>query len=448
MMGKLIQWDEIYCFQKFLPLLTRWQLYHIGSDDINSNDKITLRGNVQPDFIKKKRTPKGVPSYEIIWKDDDKCFECLIPDQQVDLFYSTHKEKTKTEALQLLWTTIEPMDLVEKAYPKLVEQFLASKATGKAKKTKKTQENVIKVAKGRAAKIATADENVNPVTNVAKKTRAKKPPQKPSRAVGAKGKAKADNRPIDEFFRKQNVQPSSYSSPKIKTTTKPMNLSAFDLEFNDSFELMIDHQVANLSAIINEMVARPPDVTEFKGKKLQFDAITSKQNDTLELIQSNDTNRLQPEIKNESLDEFDLIVMRKARKKSILGFDSMKATALANCSTPVISKRCAAPSTTFHLTSNNDSAVKLDARAKNRRNSVISSSFFGVNPDDEIDLFEKSLDFRNMQDISSDDESSESDFKSQSPKSQNTSDSHLSLNNYNDGDINKSDTFDRLIGFT
>lgn len=44
---------------------------------------LPLKGNVCPDYIKKKRTPKGVASYEIIWKDEHKCFEGLIPEEQM-----------------------------------------------------------------------------------------------------------------------------------------------------------------------------------------------------------------------------------------------------------------------------------------------------------------------------------------------------------------------------
>lgn len=57
-MTKLLQWNEIYCFQKFLPLLTRWQLFHLGNDTDGSDGKKCIV-SVQPDFIKKKRSPKG-----------------------------------------------------------------------------------------------------------------------------------------------------------------------------------------------------------------------------------------------------------------------------------------------------------------------------------------------------------------------------------------------------
>lgn len=55
-MSKLLQWDEIYSLQKFLPLLTRWQLFHFSN---NKQENVKLIGSVVPDFIKKKRTPKG-----------------------------------------------------------------------------------------------------------------------------------------------------------------------------------------------------------------------------------------------------------------------------------------------------------------------------------------------------------------------------------------------------
>lgn len=54
-MSKLLQWQELYCFQKILPILTRWQLFNYSQ----GNQNIPMRGVVWPDFIKKKRAPKG-----------------------------------------------------------------------------------------------------------------------------------------------------------------------------------------------------------------------------------------------------------------------------------------------------------------------------------------------------------------------------------------------------
>lgn len=76
--------------------------------------------------------------------------------------------------------------------------------------------------------------------------------------------------------------------------------------------------------------------------------------------------------------------------------------------------------------------------SKSRKNTVISTSFFAVNPEDEIDLFEKSIDFRNMQDVESDNESDESSAPLES--------SATSKSSQQDDDVNQYDTFDRLVG--
>lgn len=82
-----MQWEEIYCFQKFLPILTRWQLFHLADGDAQKTSSFLI---VQPDYIKKKRSPKGVASFEIIWKDEQKCLDNLVPQQQIDTFLSIY----------------------------------------------------------------------------------------------------------------------------------------------------------------------------------------------------------------------------------------------------------------------------------------------------------------------------------------------------------------------
>ncbi|XP_058821465.1 flap endonuclease GEN [Topomyia yanbarensis] len=121
----LLQWNEIYSFQKLLPLLTRWQILALAG---NSTKKITIA--LKPDFIKKKRSPKGVASFEIVWKHEDSCFAGLIPEDQIQAFLD---ETGNT--LESLWSTIEPQDSVEAAYPELVQAFRAPKT--KPKRTKK-----------------------------------------------------------------------------------------------------------------------------------------------------------------------------------------------------------------------------------------------------------------------------------------------------------------------
>lgn len=76
---------------------------------------------------------KGIPSFEIIWEDTKKCFEFLIPFEQIEIYKETHKDD-----IEALWSTIEPKQLIEEAYPNLVEEFLASK-------TKKGKKDVLKL---------------------------------------------------------------------------------------------------------------------------------------------------------------------------------------------------------------------------------------------------------------------------------------------------------------
>ncbi|XP_055642115.1 flap endonuclease GEN-like [Toxorhynchites rutilus septentrionalis] len=122
-MGNLLQWDEIYCFQKLLPLFTRWQIITLSRSPAG---KVSIM--LEPNYIKKKRSPKGVASYEIIWKDENSLFTGLIGNEQIQSFLSV---SGNTE--EMLWSTIEPQDLVELAYPSLVESFLATKTKSKKK---------------------------------------------------------------------------------------------------------------------------------------------------------------------------------------------------------------------------------------------------------------------------------------------------------------------------
>ncbi|KAG4078802.1 hypothetical protein HA402_015392 [Bradysia odoriphaga] len=184
-MSHLLQWEEIYCFQKFLPLLTRWQLFHYGS----GSKSVPLNGNVSPDYIKKKRTPKGIASYEIIWKDDRKCFEGLIPEEQTKVFIE------QNSTLEILWSTVEPVDLVQKAYPDLVSTYLDTISA----KTKKSS----KRSKAKPQEPIVSDKN--------------KENDKPIRAKKiSKPKEDGKTKQIDEYFKKVKNVPA-----KVTPKTKP-----------------------------------------------------------------------------------------------------------------------------------------------------------------------------------------------------------------------------------
>lgn len=431
-MSSQLQWDEIYCFQKLLPLLTRWQLHHFS----NGTDTAPLHVNVSPDFIKKKRAPKGVPSYEIIWNHSESCFDGLIPDQQLRIYTVNHKEQDSVAAMQSLWSTIEPVDLVEKAYPELVERFIESKSKRATKKSKATQEGAEKPKK--VAKKRTAKKDVS-ISNVDDDDETKSCDRPKSNRQPKKLK-KNDKLPtLDRFLQKKLVHPA-YESPKIKTSSKPLNLSAFSSDLNDSFASMsISH---DLSQIIDDMISRPPKVTEFNGRKLRYNDVVSNAKTRLDYAQEknvinnvnvNDKRHEKDENleKHEvSLDEFDLMVMENPCKEGV-DVGQVKSHRIFNkaliplndCSTPVgISRR----------------APKNEFSFKKHNHSPIVTSFFAADPDNEIDLFEQSIDYRNMlddNDVISDDDSGDQQGDN------------------SDGGENKSndvilidDTFDRLVG--
>lgn len=50
-----LQWEEVYSFQKLLPMLTRWQCMNYQL----LHSKGDLKGILYPERIKKVRNPKG-----------------------------------------------------------------------------------------------------------------------------------------------------------------------------------------------------------------------------------------------------------------------------------------------------------------------------------------------------------------------------------------------------
>lgn len=404
MMGSTLQWNEIYCFQKFLPLLTRWQLHHLGSESNSSS----THGFVEPDMIKKKRAPKGVPSYEIIWKDSHKIFHGLIPDNQIETNYSTSKSKDIHEAEQTLWSTIEPVDLVENAYPDLVDKFLQSKSKSKVKAKKDKSEKCIPtIENGSGLYIENTDRDSNIIEG--KQGLKNNPKKKPLKSKNPpKSRTKEKLQTLHAFLRKEHLNRSNvHQSPKIKTSSKPMNLSVFESEFTDSFMSMNDSKM-DLSNIIDEIVSRAPPITEVIGKRLRFDDIhVSANNDISKHNQTcNERAEKENEVMEESFDDFDRLVMQKGTNGNL---GKVKNSRNNQCSTPI-------------LKSKNVDPVGMDAKlddicvtpvidkSTNHHKTQLFSSFFNVNQNDEIDLFEKSVDFRNMEDFCIDENvSSEND---------------------------------------
>lgn len=440
MMGKQLQWDEIYCFQKMLPLLTRWQLHHYAAKP----NEAPTRGMIQPNFIKKKRTPKGIPSYEIIWTDERGDFKHLIPDEQLQTFYTTNSKEADKPNVDLLWSTIEPIDLVEKAYPELVERYVASKEKPKRRKNVDAEnDDATKPkpsSKTRKPKTKAAQENIelNENEEHANEVIPRKRVKKTTKTT-KKDAQSVKLTTLDRFLIQQNTNSVPYQSPKIKTTSKPMNLSAFSLDFNDS----CDDRSIDLSQIINNMVSKTPEITQFHGKKLKYDEIATTPKVRMEKISAVESD-------DDEDDEFDQIVARKTRQRMLERVKSMQsrlsgADGPGQCSTPLVSKQHPALDDECHLTPVAEQTI-------HKQKSLIVSSFFAANGD--IDLFEQSVDFRNMapdDEMASDSEDSDADASNGSNNFDGDKASNGSTNV--DGDkapddshCDNDDTFDRLVG--
>ncbi|KAJ8734833.1 hypothetical protein PYW08_014083 [Mythimna loreyi] len=116
LMTKKLDWTERYCVEKFLPILTKWHF----------QDNVPCR-TIKATQIKKKRNPRGVPSFEVVWADTDGQYEGLIPDDQFE----------EDEDPLAAWTTTERQDLMRKYYPEIVEAY--EESTKKPPKEKKTR---------------------------------------------------------------------------------------------------------------------------------------------------------------------------------------------------------------------------------------------------------------------------------------------------------------------
>lgn len=74
-MEKVLQWEQVYAFQKIFPLMTRWQLLHLT--ELPLERRLSASDVFVPEKIKKTKCPKGVASYEILWTDKHNLLEGL-----------------------------------------------------------------------------------------------------------------------------------------------------------------------------------------------------------------------------------------------------------------------------------------------------------------------------------------------------------------------------------
>ncbi|XP_055846887.1 flap endonuclease GEN [Episyrphus balteatus] len=270
--AKLLQWQEVYCFQKFFPLLTRWQVRFIKQQPPNSV------AYVVPEEIVKKRTVKGVPSLEVRWKDQRGFFHGLIPDNQLEIF-ATNDPK----GIQDLWTSVEPFNLMEESYPELVSEFLASKE--KPKKVKKPRKvKSQNILKEKNDSLNNLDDLLEATNEVAKSLKPKKAPAKP--------KAKKGLQMIDKFFVAKNPSPSTQSSsfkPGGQCSTPKNKHIPSDMESDDEDDF-------DMSGIIDGIIKNSgPPITKHNGHLLHYEPVKL----------------------DRSVDDLDLIVESKNKKRNI-----------------------------------------------------------------------------------------------------------------------------------
>lgn len=166
-MEKKLGWEAEYSFEKFLPLMTRWQLISLPEISLRLSvgvgtysAELPVKRLVYPDRIKKIRNIKSVASYEIDWIDSEGFLEGLVsltePKSSGD---EENSEKIDGDLPNPALVTIEPQNLVLKCYPELVAKFDEEKAMKKKAKNPrakvKPKENVEKAKKRERKKVNT-----------------------------------------------------------------------------------------------------------------------------------------------------------------------------------------------------------------------------------------------------------------------------------------------------
>lgn len=149
-MEKKLGWESDYTFEKFLPLITRWQLVNLPEISLKRQISFSkyaadlpVKTLLFPERIKKIRNIKSVASYEVIWADSEGCLEGLVTLQEGKSSEEDEvSEKVNTEVQNSprgLLATIEPQNLMLNCYPDVVESFEEEKAAKKKPRNVKTK---------------------------------------------------------------------------------------------------------------------------------------------------------------------------------------------------------------------------------------------------------------------------------------------------------------------
>ncbi|XP_075161836.1 XPG-like endonuclease [Haematobia irritans] len=292
--GHLLQWPEIYCFQKFFPLLTRWQLFN--SDSLR--DSSSTVAYVTPKEIVKKRVVKSIPSLEVLWEDEKGAFIGLIPEDQLHEY-----EKDNPKGIKDLWTTVEPMNMMEAAYPMHVEEFLKSKEKPKKPGKKRSKGKLKSTESETIGSLENLEDLIKATNEVSKTIKPKK-----------KSKIKVDSNPglqmIDKFFKQkvllEKQTPKKSVMPKKETCSTPITKNILsDWETDD------ENHVMDMSDIVNTIVGKSHEtVTLRKHQGLQLYYETIPQNISTLLDDTKSTSKANESI-SKCLDDLDVLCEKR-----------------------------------------------------------------------------------------------------------------------------------------
>lgn len=205
----------------------------------------------------------GIQSYEIVWKDDDRHFHGLIPDDQLKSYLNENPK-----GIESLFSTIEPVDATERAYPTIVQDFLSKQKKPKASKKKADSKPRTK----KTVAPAPGNDSLNNMSDFLKATEEIERDLKKS-----KKKKKHDLPKIDRFLVKSMILCSDFG-PNSSTPKRSGPLSLLDLEDDtDDF---------NYSDIIKNIISKPSDLRKYDGKRLKYDNVNylNQSKDDLDLL--------------------------------------------------------------------------------------------------------------------------------------------------------------------
>lgn len=258
--GCLLQWQEIYCFQKFFPILTRWQIINFP----RLKQLPSALNYIEPKEVLRRRVVKGVPSLELLWHDVTGVFEGLIPDDQINEFLSNNPN-----GLQGLWSTVEPLDKVEKAYPSMVQDFLKAKEKSKIS-SKKTAKN----KKSKNDQLLGSLGNLNDLIDVTKDI---------SKAIKSKKFIKSNHaskqglQMIDNFFKQKEKRKSRTPTKSKKVFSNvPQCSTPLTKSIPSDLESDIDENDFDMSDIVNGIIRKSHKLSNLschKGQKLCYDEV-------------------------------------------------------------------------------------------------------------------------------------------------------------------------------